>query len=87
MVPAPERKASVTEATFCYSDQCPLKLARGLRETVANGSNTHVLAAVMDRLNRNSIQWVGAQPEQEGTFWLVPPCVFVMLSHERTDAV
>lgn len=45
----------------------------------------------MDRLNRNSIQWVDAQPEQEGTFWHVPPCVLVkdkdfMLSHERTGA-
>lgn len=45
----------------------------------------------MDRLNRNSIQRVDAQPGQEGTFWHVPPCVLVkdkdfMLSHERTRA-
>lgn len=77
MVPAPEQKASVTEASFLYSDQCPLKLARGLTETVTNGSYTCVLAAVTDRSNRNSIQWVDAQPEQEGTFWHVSPCVFV----------
>lgn len=86
VVPAPEGKASVTEASFHYSDQCPLKLARGLRATLTNGSNTHVLAAVTDRWNRNSIQCVDAQPEQEGTFWHMPPCVFVkdrdfMLSH------